>query len=241
MRICVVAARAGSKGLPNKNIRMFAGQPLLAHSVRQAVESGMFDVVAASSDSQEYLSIAREAGASLLIDRPEHLSGDHVAKAPVLHHALLLAEAETEKQATVLVDLQPTSPLRRPEDIAGAVQALEENPNLLNVISVVETKASPYFTLAEERPDGTLQLSKERLERVVRRQDVPQCFELNGSIYAWRRDAIVAELPALTERTGKWVMPHECGFDIDTLLDFEVAAFVAHHRFGWPAIPDMHR
>jgi len=233
MRLCVIAARSGSKGLPGKNIRHFAGRPLLAHTVAQARASGCFDVVALSSDSARYREIGAEAGATLLIERPDTLAGDDVAKAPVLHHALQVAERQLGAKVELLVDLQPTSPLRRAGDIPGAVALLEQDDTLLNVVSVSPTRASPYFTLAEQRPDGTLSPCKERPVRATRRQDLPLVYQLNGSIYAWRRDAIVRELPALTERTGCWLMPEECAFDIDSALEFELAAFVAERHFGW--------
>lgn len=234
MRLCVVAARAGSKGMPEKNIATFAGRPLLAHSIAQAVASGCFDAVAISSDSPLYCEIGAEAGATLLIERPASLAGDEVSKPPVLHHALRVAEKEIGQEVQVLADLQPTSPLRREEDIPGAIEMLESRKTLLNVVSVSPTHCSPYFTLVEPRPDGTLVMCKEAQQRHARRQDLPAVYRLNGSMYVWRRDAVTRELPALTEATGYWLMPEECGYDIDTPLDFEIAEFVAQRHFGWP-------
>ncbi|OCW56997.1 acylneuraminate cytidylyltransferase family protein [Hoeflea olei] len=234
MKMCVVAARAGSKGLPDKNIKMFAGKPLLAHTVAQAMESGIFDIIAVTSDSARYLAVGREAGANLLIDRPAELATDTISKPPVLRHALAMAEAEAGQEMEMLFDLQPTSPLRTPADIPGAARTLNDRPELYNVVSVSHAKASPYYTLVEETADGRVELSKPRDGRYGRRQDLPACYELNGSIYAWRREPIIAEMPALTEKTGFWLMPDECNFDIDTPLDFAIAGFVAHHHFGWP-------
>ncbi|PCI02482.1 MAG: flagellar modification protein B [Hyphomicrobiales bacterium] len=234
MKICVVAARAGSKGLPNKNIKLLANKPLLAHSVEQACASGIFDFVAITSDSDRYLDIGREAGANLLIKRPDHLASDTISKPPVLRHALEAAEHEAGQQMDMLFDLQPTSPLRTPADIPGAARTLEERPELNNVVSVSEAKASPYYTLVEETEDKKIILSKSAKGRFGRRQDLPTCYELNGSIYAWRREPIIQEMPALTEKTGFWLMSDECNFDIDTPLDFAITAFVAHHHFGWP-------
>lgn len=234
MKMCVVAARAGSKGLRDKNIKFFAGKPLLAHTIEQAIASGVFDIIAVSSDSERYLDIGREAGANLLIKRPVELASDFVHKPPVLRHAILKAEAEAGCQIETLFDLQPTSPLRLPEDIPGAAKKLLENPDLFNVVSVNRAKASPYYTLVEERLDGCIELSKPIEGQFGRRQDLPKCYQLNGSIYAWRRQPIIDEIPALTSKTGFWLMTDECGFDIDTPLDFATAAFVATHFFGWP-------
>jgi CMP-N,N'-diacetyllegionaminic acid synthase len=235
MKMCVVAARAGSKGLPDKNIKLFAGKPLLAHTIEQARESGIFDIIAVTSDSDRYLGIGREAGANLLINRPAELATDTISKPPVLCHALAMAEAEAGQEMEMLFDLQPTSPLRMPGDIPGAARTLAERPELNNVVSVSYAKASPYYTLVEETEDGRVELSKPRNGRGYgRRQDLPSCYQLNGSIYAWRREPILAEMPALTDKTGFWLMSDECNFDIDTPLDFAIAGFVAHHYFGWP-------
>lgn len=236
MKMCVIAARAGSKGLPDKNIKLFVHKPLLSHTIEQAIASGIFDIVAISSDSDRYLDVAREAGATMLIKRPANLATDTVAKPPVLKHALLFAEDQAGVQVDMLLDLQPTSPLRRPSDIPGIAMKLEENPDFFNVVSVGHAKASPYYTLVEEVENGRIMLSKPEAQ-FGRRQDLPACYALNGSMYAWRRAAILAEMPALTPMTGFWLMPDECNFDIDTPLDFDIAAFVAGHHFGWPLLP----
>lgn len=233
MKMCVVAARAGSKGLPDKNIKIFAGKPLLTHTVDQAIRSGLFDIVAVSSDSDRYLDIGHEAGANMLIKRPVELAADTTAKPPVLRHALLAAEAETGQQVDLFFDLQPTSPLRLPTDIPGVAAKLDEDPELFNVVSVGHAKASPYYSLVEEAENGRITLSKPG-GGYGRRQDLPSCYALNGSIYGWRREPILAEMPALTNKTGFWLMADECNFDIDTPLDFDVAAFVAARHFGWP-------
>jgi len=200
----------------------------------QAKDSGIFDIIAVTSDSQRYLDIGREAGANLLINRPAELATDTISKPPVLRHALATAEAEAGREMERLFDLQPTSPLRMPGDILGAARTLDARPDLYNVVSVCLAKSSPYQTLVEETADGRVELSKPRDWRYGRRQDLPSCYELNGSIYAWRRQPILDEMPALTDKTGFWLMSDECNFDIDTSLDFAIAGFVAHHHFGWP-------
>lgn len=234
-KLAIIAARSQSKGLPNKNIKNFAGRPLLAHSVSIAKLSGCFDAIAFSSDDDRYLEIAEEAGATVIIKRPPELSSDTAAKLPVLHHALHEAEQVTSLSFDVIVDLQPTSPLRRQQDIVGAIETLEASNTLINVVSVCEAEDSPYYTLVEENVDDTIHLSKQPPGgQKARRQDIPAVWRLNGSIYAWRREGLLNASHALTEATGMWKMPDVCGLDIDTQLDFEVAAFVAKRAFGWP-------
>ncbi len=237
-RLCIIAARSGSKGLPNKNILEFAGKPLLAHSIIQATESGVFDAIAISSDSELYLEIAKKYGATHGVARPEELSGDEVAKQPVLRHTVRAVEHLCDCHFDVVVDLQPTSPLRRAFDISSAVQKLEENSNLANVISISSCKVSPYFNQVEIGNDNLLRISKSLANSAFsRRQDIPKSFQLNGSIYAWRRQALFEWNHALTPLSGYWEMPQIYGFDIDHAIDFDLTAFIASTLLGWPSTP----
>ena len=232
-RLAIIAARSGSKGLPDKNILPFCGKPLLAHTVEQAVSSGVFDHVAITSDSQHYLDIAQTAGADILIMRPNELANDLAAKPPVLKHALSEAEGRTGLIFETVADLQPTSPLRRDDDIAKSCAALYQDPSLNVVVSVSPARSSPYYTLVEADQSGRLNLSKPSVTHATRRQDIPPSYDLNGSIYFWRREALLEELPAINSATGFHLMDEACNFDIDTELDSKVTEFIAKTEFGF--------
>lgn len=88
-RLCTICARGGSKGVNKKNIRPLMGKPLIAYSLEQARASGLFDLIAVSSDAQEILDAARNHGADLLIERPAELASDTAAKLPAIRHAVL--------------------------------------------------------------------------------------------------------------------------------------------------------
>lgn len=239
-RLCIIAARSGSKGLPDKNILTFAGKPLLAHSIEQALASNQFDCVTISSDSQAYIDIAVAHGATHPVLRHDTLSGDTVAKQPVLRHALETVEAASGMRFDTIVDLQPTSPLRRAEDIPGTIATLESNSSLANAISIASCKVSPYFNQVEVGEDGRLAIAKTIAGKAKpRRQDVPKSYQLNGSIYAWSRDGLYAWDHALTPASGYWEMPDLYSFDVDLALDFDLAAFIAETQLGWPHTPPL--
>ncbi len=239
-RLCIIAARSGSKGLPNKNALIFAGKPLLAHSIEQALASGQFDCVTISSDSQAYIDIAVAHGATHPVLRPDALSGDNVAKQPVLRHALETVEVSSGIKFDTIVDLQPTSPLRRPEDIPGTIATLEKDSSLANAISIAACKVSPYFNQVEVGDNGRLAIAKTLSGHAkTRRQDVPKSYQLNGSIYAWSRAGLYAWDHALTPESGYWEMPDLYSFDVDLALDFDLAAFVAETQLGWPHTPPL--
>lgn len=224
-RVCTICARGGSKGVPGKNIRPLGGKPLIAHSVEQALASGLFEVVAVSSDDDAILNAGRDAGAQFLIKRPDELATDESGKVPAIVHALLAVEAHLGKQVEILVDLSTTAPLRSVADIADAVELLETS-GATSVITGFAAHASPYFSMVERAPDGTVHVSKKVDPPYLRRQDSPAVFEMNGSIYVWRRTPFVAAPNVFYPDTRLLEMTPERSVDIDTEFDFRIAEFV---------------
>lgn len=229
MRLCTICARGGSKGVPGKNVRQLAGQPLIAHSVEQALASGLFAAVAVSSDSDAILDAARAAGATHLIRRPDELATDTAGKVGAIAHCVQAAEALTDQHYDTLVDLDATSPLRDVTDITGAV-ALLESTGATSVITAAPARRSPYFNLVELDADGYVRLSKGSEGTVLRRQDAPPCFDMNASIYVWRRNAFLAEPAVFYSDTRLFVMPEERSHDIDSPLDFEWVEYLMARR-----------
>lgn len=225
MKLCTICARGGSKGVKGKNLRPLDGKPLIAHSLEQARASGLFAAIAVSSDAPEILDVARAWGADLLIERPAELASDSAAKVPAIRHALLAAEAQLEQEAAVLVDLDATAPLRLPDDIVGAVALLEAS-GCRSVITGAPARRSPYFNLVERRADGSVALSKSADPPVVRRQDAPPAFDMNASIYVWRRDALVDDPRVFYPDTRLYEMPEERSIDLDSELDFAFIEFL---------------
>ena len=223
--IATVCARGGSKGLPRKNVLPFAGLPLIAHSIRQALACPGIDAVYVSTDDEEIAQLAREHGARVPYLRPAELATDTAGKLPAIEHLVAHLEAGGAKIASI-VDLQPTSPLRSREDLEAAL-TLRDQAGL--VVSVTQPSHNPYYTLVEATPEGGLRLSKTPAGgQAVARQAVPEVWGLNGAIYVWRRDAL-----ARAVREGFWSvdmcplpMPRERSIDIDDRLDFDTAEWL---------------
>lgn len=228
-RICTICARGGSKGIKNKNIRDLAGKPLLVHTVDQAKMSGLFDMIAVSSDSEAILETARICKVDLLVQRPAELATDTAAKIPVIRHCLEAAELFHGKEFDVIVDLDVTSPLRLIEDIRGAVDLLESK-GVSNVITGAPARRSPYFNLVELDENGVVRLSKPIDRSIVRRQDSPKCFDMNASIYVWKRLVLLNYPTVFNADTLLFVMPEERSIDIDTSLDFEIVEAIMRRR-----------
>lgn len=228
-RICTICARGGSKGVKGKNIRPLLGKPLIAHSIEQARMSGLFSALVVSSDSEDIRNAAKAAGADLTIDRPLDLASDTAAKLPAIQHCVAQAEAHFKMEFDTIVDLDATSPLRISEDIEGAVRLLETT-GATNVITGAPARRSPYFNLVEIDPHGTARLSKPLPQATVRRQDSPKCFDMNASIYVWRRDVLLGSPLLFHDGTRLYEMPEDRSVDIDCELDFTIVELIMSQR-----------
>ena len=225
-RLCTICARGGSKGVKGKNLRPLAGKPLIVHSLEQARESGLFGHIAVSSDSDEILDVARRWGCEILVRRPVELATDRAPKLPAIKHCVVSAETAAGGPFDVIVDLDATSPLRMADDIRNAVGLLEES-GAGNVITGAPARRSPYFNLVELDGTGIVRLCKPPTgDAVVRRQDAPACFDMNASVYAWRREVLFSSESIFNADTRLYVMPEERSIDIDSELDFQFVEFL---------------
>ena len=230
MRLAAICARGGSTGVKDKNIRPLAGKPLIAHTIEQARRSGLFETIAVSSDSRRILDIAGEWGVEHLIERPAELASNTAPKVPTIRHCAGAIEAATGTAFKTIVDLDVTAPLRSLDDIAGVVALLEET-DAGNVVSGSPARKSPYFNIVERDDRGRIHISKPLDAPFARRQDLPECFELNASILAWRRAALFSEIDyALGDNTLIYVMPDERSVDIDSELDFQFVEFLIANK-----------
>ncbi|MBH0328295.1 flagellar modification protein B [Brevibacillus brevis] len=228
-RLCTICARGGSKGVKNKNIRPIMDRPLIAFSIKQAKQSGLFDCVAVSSDSKDILEAAMKYGADILIERPVQMATDQSAKLPAIQHCVNEVEKQLKVTFDTLVDLDATSPLRIVEDIQGAVELLERN-RCSNVITAAPARRSPYFNLVELNTNGFVQLSKKLDQAIVRRQDSPKCYDMNASIYVWSREAFYGANSVFYADTMLFEMPEERSIDIDSEVDFMFVDFLLNQK-----------
>jgi N-acylneuraminate cytidylyltransferase len=224
--IALVPARGGSKRLPRKNVRRFAGHPLLAYSIAAARATPAIDGCFVSTDDGETAAIAREYGAAV-IDRPEMLAGDLASSASVVVHALETLRA-TGQRPDVVVLLQPTAPLRPPRLIADALDLLAEG-GCDSVISVT----------AHHHKTGTIAggLFVPEYQPGTRSQDLPQRYFENGLVYAsWSRMVLSEHSVFGTRIRPLDVEPLYALADVDTALDFALAEwlFTSHAaEFEW--------
>lgn len=229
--ICTICARGGSKGVVGKNSRTLLGRPLLAWTIEQARQTGLFTAIAFSSDSDALLEEALRSGADIAVKRPDEMATDAAPKIPAIRHCLEQAMLRTGHTPEIFVDLDVTSPLRLASDITGAVALLRDS-GAPNVITGAPARRSPYFNLVEERKDGSVGLSKIADPPIVRRQDSPRCFDMNASIYVWRVAAFLDKPAVFYPDTRLFEMPEERSVDIDSEVDFALVELLFRQRQG---------
>ncbi|UWU82576.1 acylneuraminate cytidylyltransferase family protein [Bradyrhizobium yuanmingense] len=227
--VCTICARGGSKGVVGKNARDLLGRPVLAWSIEQARETGLFDAIAFSSDSDALLDAAVKVGADIAVKRPDEMATDTAPKLPAIRHCLEQAIAQMGRTPEIFVDLDVTSPLRLASDITGAVALLRES-GARNVITGAPARRSPYFNLVEQRTDGSVGLSKSANPPITRRQDAPRCFDMNASIYVWRVAPFLEHPAVFYPDTRLFEMPEERSIDIDSDLDFALVELLLRQR-----------
>lgn len=223
--IAIIPARSGSKGLKDKNIKELNGKPLLAYSIDAAISSGLFEEVMVSTDSELYADVAKENGAAVPFLRSEEQSGDNAGSWEVVEEVLRKYESLGKKFDTVCL-LQPTSPLRRTEDIVSAYELLNDK-NADAVTSVCEVDHSPLWAMKLDESCSLCEFRKNLVS--VPRQKLGQYFRLNGAIYV-KRICYGEKITLLDEKEYAVIMDRRNSVDIDTIEDFELAEWYMDKR-----------
>lgn len=186
----LIPARGGSKGVPRKNIRILNGKPLLAYTAEAALSAERLARVVLSTDDEEFADIGRNLGLDVPFIRPAELAEDTTPTLPVVQHALMTLERSGDRYDAVCL-LQPTNPLRRPEDIDACVEILaaSDADSVVSVLQVPHEYNPEWVYWMDE--SGHLELAAGGVEPVTRRQDLPAAYHRDGSIYLTRRDTVI--------------------------------------------------
>lgn len=224
--LAIIPARSGSKGIKNKNIIPLCGKPLMQYTISAALESGMFDEVMVSTDSEEYAGIARGCGAKVPFLRSRTNSQDKSNKWDAVAEVLDGYRKNGAEFDTFCV-LQPTSPLRTAEDIISSYE-LFGRKDAVAVISVCPAEHSPAWCNVlggEKRMDGFI--SKEADSQ---RQILPDYYRLNGAIYIMRVSEFETDRYPYREGSFAYVMPADRSVDIDGKIDLLMAELLINQK-----------
>lgn len=212
--VALITARGGSKGLPQKNIRLFGGLPLIGWTIRAAIEAQCIDRVIVSTDDVEIASISRDLGAEVPFMRPAELASDTATSIDVLQHAL---DYVPHYERAVL--LQPTSPFRTATDIDAGYALWRNEPTTGGCVSVCRSSEPPW-TMYTRSQSGCLVPVVPVCNDRQRRQDFPETFLLNGAFYFFKVGRFWSERRILFEDSLGFEMSMARSIDIDTKEDF---------------------
>ncbi len=224
--IAIIPARSGSKGLKDKNIRFLHGKPLMAYSIVAALDSGIFDEVMVSTDSEKYAEVAGKYGAEVPFLRSEELASDTATSRDVILDVLNWYEAGGKTFDTFAL-LQPTSPLRTAEDIINAYDIFTQK-KACAVVGVTETEHSPL--LCGTLPiDGSMDGFIKPEAKDKPRQILDTYYRINGAMYIASVGYYRTWGDFYRERCYAYVMGREVSVDIDCEMDFRMAEFLMNY------------
>ena len=220
--LAVVPARAGSKGIPRKNMKVVGGMSLIARACIVARDCPSVSAVVVSSDDSEMLEEGERFGADLAIKRPDHLATDEATGPDTWMHAWEGAEEALGRQFDLSVWLQPTSPTRTPEDVESTISAMRSSdvPAAMTV-SPVPKHFSPYKQVLLD-DGGAVSPVIAGQEPNIRRQDVPNSYWLNGLCYTARREVLFGKQIVIPEGSVAVIIDREVT-NIDSWDDLEFA------------------
>ncbi len=222
--VAIIPARAGSKGIPKKNVRCLAGKPLIAYTIEAALNSEVIDRVIVSTDSNEIADIAKSYGADVPFLRPPELSTDDASSFSVFRHAIEYLEKNESYPVDIGVLLQPTSPLRGAKRIDEVIEKILTS-DCNSVITVCKTKHHhPYWSFKMQ--DDELIPLMENVIPINRRQLLPDVYAVNGAVYAIKRNVIFEQASFFGKNVRAIIMSEEESLDIDNYLDFFIAEMV---------------
>lgn len=214
--IAFIPARGGSKGVPQKNIRLFAGKPLIVHSIEQALSTRGIDEVIVSTDDQEIAAISSEAGAQIII-RPDALSGDSASSESAIAHALDALEQKGENIDRV-VFLQATSPLRPKNGIAMALECFEQG-NFDSLLSISPTHRF-FWKIKGHHAVADYNFLNRPRRQDLRSEDIR--YVENGSLYIFSKEHFDRTGNRLGGSIGYVIFDEEYSLEIDSETDFKI-------------------
>jgi len=212
----IVPARSGSKGLPNKNIKLLAGKPLIAHAIDFAMRSGMFEKVLLSTDSEEYAEIGKRYGAWVPFLRGASAAHDDSMEEDILADLDRSLKSFGINPPDIIVWLRPTFPFRSSEDLSKAIAMLNSDLDSVRMVTTGEPR------LYGER-DGLLEAQfNDHGRSMIRRQDMPLSYKVYHTDVFWYKN-ISKGVQFLGVRIAALPIHKLCAMDIDGMDDFETA------------------
>lgn len=220
--IGIIPARGGSKGIPNKNIRILGDKPLIQYTIESAQEAKYLAKVILSTDSQNIAEIAANTGIEVPFIRPNELAQDDTPTLPVIHHALQWLINKGESYDAVCL-LQPTTPFRSKGFIDMAIEqfTMSGADSMISVLPI-PPEYNPHWVF-EPNEQGFLRISTGEKQIIPRRQELPPAFIRDGSIYLTKTRIILNKKSIFGDKIDFIETDGTYHVNIDSLNDWEKA------------------
>lgn len=218
--MAIVPARAGSKGLPGKNIKELCGKPLIAWSIESGLNSQYIDEVMVTTDGLDIAEIAKQYGASVPFLRPTELATDEAASCDVIEHVVSYYMDCHKKKFDYIVLLEPTSPLRTHQDIDCSIIQLLAHESATAIVGVCKTESQNPAFLISKTSHGFLCGYENTNMKVVRRQDIKDVFFFEGSVYVSETKEFMKKKTFYHGKTIGYEVPRWKSHEVDDIDDF---------------------
>lgn len=229
--LALIPARGGSKGLPRKNLYPFAGKPLIAWSVEQALAAGAVDRVVVSTDDEEIARVALALGADVPFMRPSELASDTASSADVVLHALDWIGSNEGQGYDAIVLIEPTSPLRESKDIDECIRLLYSSDAAEAVVSVAPLESMhPSFAVALGEDGLIRSIDGDTSFSHLRRQDLSPMYFFDGTVYASTVAAFRERRAFYHDRTVGMVVERWKSLEIDDVYDAVAGDAIMRYR-----------
>ena len=217
--LAIIPARAGSKGIKDKNIIDLNGKPLIAHSIEVGLKSKYINKVVVSTDGEEIAKVAKEYGAQVPFLRPKYLASDTAKTIDSVIHCIEMLKRQGEEY-DYMVLLQPTQPLRQAWHIDEAIELiLEKDEEAL--VSVSKVKDHPILMRTIDSNGYAINLLEGSSTK--RRQEFPDFYKVNGAIYINKINENLNNDTSLNDNKLVYVRDEKYDVDIDEMLDLQIA------------------
>lgn len=223
----IIPARAGSKRLPGKNVRLLDGKPLVAYAIETALKSTLITNIVVSSDSQEVLDIASNYSNVKVIKRPTELAGDLSPAIDYVNHAL----AQFETVFNYVVILQASSPLTQANDVDQTIQLLLDHPEADSSVSVMDLDHAIHPVKLKKFEGHLLLPYWEEENGRMAAHELPKLYVRNCAVYVSSMQTLLSG-KIIGDHCLGYLMPRERSIDINELIDFEFAEFLISKRRG---------
>lgn len=220
--VAFIFARGGSKGLKNKNIKKFAGKPLIAWSIETALSIKDIQRVIVSTDCDKIAKISLRYGAEVPFIRPRNLSMDKSPEWLAWRHALNFLFKNENKLPDAMLSIPTTAPLRKTKDIKKCLRLFFEK-KVDAVITVTDSHRNPWFNMVEETNNGLFKIINKVKKNIFRRQDAKKVYDMTTVAYVLKPKFILTKNSLFEGRVAAVKIPPQRAIDIDNKFDFEIA------------------